>query len=194
MSNECKVGISARHVHLSKKDSEILFGAAYEFTPKPGVDTGGQYPVMERVEVIGPKSSFAGVGILFPLRRETQVEISKTDSLALGIHAPIRMSGDLENSAGGLTLRGPAGELKLERGVIVAKRHIHVDQNFLQENDLTNGRTVKLEVRSEQRSLVFDDVLIKLDPGDYGAVAHIDTDEGNAAGLPMWSTGKVIAD
>lgn len=194
MSNECKVGISARHIHLSKKDSEVLFGKGYVFTPKPGVDTSGQYPVMERVEIIGPKSGFAKVGILFPLREETQVEISRTDSLALGIDAPVCMSGDLANSAGGLMLKGPVGELKLERGVIVAKRHIHVDQNFQQENNLTNGQVVKLSVRSQQRSLVFDDVLIKLDRGDFGAIAHIDTDEGNAAGLPMWSTGNVIKD
>ncbi|MBR6349007.1 MAG: propanediol utilization protein [Lachnospiraceae bacterium] len=194
MSNNCTIGISARHVHLSKEHADILFGKDYEFTPKPGVEPKGQWAVQERVELIAPKSSFPKMGIICPTRDQTQVEISKTDAFALGLKAPIRMSGDLAGSAGDVIIRGPKGEIHLEEGVIVAKRHVHIGKKFAEAHGITQGQVVKLKVETDERSLVFDDVIARIGGDGDKALVHLDTDEGNAADLPMWSEGEIIAD
>lgn len=194
MSNECKIGISARHIHLSQEDADILFGEGYEFTPKPGVEPKGQWGVTERLELIGPKTTFPKVGIICPTRNQTQVEISKTDAIALGLNAPIRMSGDLAGSAGDVTIRGPKGEIHLEEGVIIAKRHIHIGKVYAEARGISDGQVLKLKVTTDERSLIFDDVIARVGGNGDSALAHIDTDEGNAADLPMWSTGEIIVD
>ena len=116
---------SARHVHVSKADLEVLFGEGYELTVKKELSQPGQYACAERVDVVGPKRTLSGVSILGPCRKDTQVEISLTDARAIGVNAPIRESGDIAGS-GSCKLVGPKGEVELKEGVIAAKRHIHM--------------------------------------------------------------------
>ena len=119
------VETSARHVHVSEKDLETLFGPGYQLTVKKMLSQPGQYACAERVDVVGEKKTLTGVSILGPCRKETQVELSLTDARSIGVKAPIRESGDLEGS-GACKLVGPKGEVVLEKGVIAAKRHIHM--------------------------------------------------------------------
>ena len=194
MKKEVLIETSARHVHVTREALDILFGEGYEFTPKPGVEPKGQWAVQERVELIAPKSSFPKVGIMCPTRKQTQVEISKTDAFALGLKPPIRMSGDLAGSEGNVIIRGPKGEVELKEGVIIAKRHLHAGKAFAAENGIADGQVVKLKVTTDERSLIFDDVVARVGGEGTEGTVHIDTDEGNAADLPMWSVGEIIVD
>lgn len=192
MTFECKIGISARHIHLSQEHADILFGKDYEFTPKDGEKGKGQYPVTEKVKMITPRVTVEKVGMILPLRPQTQVEISKTDAIAYGIEPKIRMSGDLDDTPGNVTIIGPKGQVTLDSGVIVAHRHLHLGAELGKEAGLKDGDVVQLKCGTEGRELVFDDVMIKMGPGGKDALVHLDTDEGNAANLPMWSTGTII--
>jgi len=124
MANKVLVETSARHVHVSRKDLDILFGEGYELTPKKDLSQPGQFACEERVDVVGPKKTLAGVSILGPTRPDTQVELSLTDARAIGVAAPIRESGDIAGT-GACKLVGPKGEVEITEGVIAAKRHIH---------------------------------------------------------------------
>ena len=188
MDNKLIVDISARHLHLSVADKNKLFGEDYELTLKPGTENMKQRPAIEKVEVIGPKNSFKTVTILCPLRTSTQFELSATDCRTLGISAPVRMSGDVEGSCG-VTLRGPCGEVILSKGAIIAKRHAHVSAAWAKERGLVNNDNIMLDIVSDDRSLTFKDVIVRIekDPNQTAKV-HIDTDEANAAGL----TGKSV--
>lgn len=192
MEREVAVDISARHVHLTRESADILFGEGYEFTEKKKIAVGAL--AEERLRVIGPKGEFSKVGILLPLRSETQVELSMTDTYALGITAPVRLSGDVKGSAG-VTLAGPAGILELTEGVIVAKRHMHIGPNLAAECGLTNDSTVQVRIETEERSLIYDDVMVRIcKPGKNEDIpsVHIDTDEGNAAGIKGHILGTMI--
>lgn len=195
MSFECAIGISARHIHLSQADADILFGEEYKFTKKPETEIYGQYQVAEKLEIIGSKSSFQNVSLLFPLRKITQVEISITDGIALGIKPlpPIRLSGDL-NGSSSIVIRGPKGEVALEEGVIIAKRHIHIDSEVAKARKIKDGQAVKIKIQSKERSLIFDDVIAKISPMDGNAMVHIDTDESNAANLKQGATGIILVE
>ena len=125
MSKEFIVETSARHVHVTQEDLETLFGKGAVLTKKKDLSQPGQFACEERVEVVGPKKSIAGVSILGPVRPATQVELSATAARSIGIAAPIRESGDVAGS-GACKLVGPCGEVELKEGVIVAKRHIHL--------------------------------------------------------------------
>lgn len=192
MEFECNIGISARHFHLSKADADILFGKDHQFTPKDGLEPKGQYPVIEKVKIITPRASLDKVGIILPLRPQTQFEISKTDAIAFGIEPKIRLSGELEDTPAEVTIIGPEGQVTIHSGVIVAHRHVHMGEDFAKEAGLKDGDRVMLKCGGEDRGLIFDDVIVKTGPGGHGAMVHIDTDEGNAANLPMWSSGTII--
>ncbi len=168
---------SARHVHVSRKDLDILFGEGYKLTKRNDLSQPGQYACEEKVEVIGERSS-AKLSILGPERKETQVEISLTDARALGLKAPVRESGVLDD-AGPCTIKGPKGEIKCDHAVICAKRHIHMTEADAKEYNVKNGQIVKVEVNSPDRKLIFDDVVIRV-RDDYALAMHIDTDESNA--------------
>lgn len=172
-----KLEMSARHVHVSKEDLEILFGEGYKLTKRNDLSQPGQFACEEKVEVVGDRSS-AKLSILGPERKETQVEISLTDARALGLVAPVRESGDL-NGAGSCIIKGPKGEVKKEHAVICAKRHIHMTEADAKEYNVKNGEIVKVEVDSPDRKLIFDDVVIRV-RDDYALAMHIDTDEANA--------------
>ena len=172
------VGISNRHIHLSKEDVETLFGAGYELTVKKDLSQPGQFACAERVDVVGPKKTLTGVSILGPVRKETQVEISLTDARSIGVNAPIRESGDTAGS-GACKLVGPCGEVEIKEGVMVAKRHIHMTPEDAAELGVEDKQIVKVKLDTA-RPLVFDDVVVRVSP-KFALAMHIDTDECNAA-------------
>ncbi len=184
------VEVSARHVHLNKEAVEILFGKGYRLNIKKNLSQPQQYVCEEKVEVVGEKSSLKRVSVLGPEREDVQVEISKTDSRAIGIDAPVRESGDLDGSAGCI-LVGPCGELKLEKGVIVAKRHIHMTPEDASEIGVNNGDVVFVDIPSKERSLIFKDVVVRISK-NYSLAMHIDTDEANSCLISSDITGEII--
>lgn len=187
MKKEVLVEISARHVHVTNEAREILFGKGSKLTVKKMLSQPGQYACEERVDIVGPKKTISNVSILGPERSACQVEVSLTDARTLGIAAPIRESGDVKDSSP-IKVVGPCGEIELKEGLIAAKRHIHLDDKTAETMDLSNGEVVSVTINSPLgRSLVFDDVVIRVNK-NYAPAMHIDTDEGNAAGI----TGQVF--
>ena len=184
------VETSARHVHVSREDLDILFGEGYELTNKKELSQPGQYVTNERVAVVGPKSQFPSVSILGPVRPATQVEISATDARAIGVVAPIRESGDTAES-GSCKIVGPKGEIELKDGVIVAKRHIHFTPAEAEAAGVSDKEIVSVKVESEGRTTVFGDVVVRVHP-NFSAAMHIDTDESNAAAAFGLVYGEII--
>ena len=174
------VETSARHIHLSQEHVDILFGAGHQLTHKKDLSQPGQFACEERVTVVGPKRELKNVSILGPVRKESQVELSATDARSIGLNAPVRESGVLEGSAP-CKLVGPAGEVDLEYGVIVAKRHIHITPEDAAAFGVSDKEIVKVKVDSDGRSLIFDDVVVRVS-ASYATAMHIDTDEANACG------------
>lgn len=183
------VETSAHHVHVSDADLETLFGKGATLTNKKDLSQPGQFACAEKVEVVGPKGSMS-MSILGPTRKETQVEISLTDARKLGVAAPIRESGDLEGTPGCI-LRGPAGELELQKGVIAAKRHIHFSPDDAAKAGVSDKQIVSVKVEYNGRSLVYGDVVCRVSPS-YALAMHVDTDESNAAALPGTVDGEII--
>ena len=183
------VEISARHLHLSQEHLDILFGAGHQLTPKKDLSQPGQFACEEKVEVVGPKSSMK-MSVLGPVRPATQVELSLTDARSIGVKAPIRESGVVEGS-GACKLVGPCGEVDLAEGVMVAKRHLHIIPEDAEKAGIVDKQIVKLALKSEGRSLVFDDVIARVSSKAATAV-HLDTDEANAAGISGTVEGEII--
>lgn len=179
------VGISARHVHVSREDLDILYGKGYQLTVKKDLSQPGQFACNETVDLVTEKSTFKNVRILGPERKATQVELSMTDAMKLRLNPPVRDSGDLQGSAG-VTIVGPQGTVKIEQGVIVACRHIHMTPADAELYGVKDKEVVKVKCDGE-RGLVFDKVLIRVND-QYKLEMHIDTDEGNAALLGNSST------
>ena len=184
------VETSARHVHLSEADFKILFGENATLTKKKDLSQPGQYACEERVIVKGTKKDLPGVSILGPFRKESQVELSATDARSIGLGIAVRESGVLDGTPG-CTLVGPAGEVTLEKGVIVAKRHIHATTKDAADLNVTNGQVVKVKLETEGRSLIFDDVVVRVSD-TYALAMHIDTDESNAAGCGRVQYGEIV--
>ena len=186
---EILVETSARHVHVTQETLEVLFGKGAELEVRAMLSQPGQFVSKQRVNVVGYKVDKAtgqkietvlkNVSILGPCRKSNQVELSATDTRSVGIAAPIRESGDVKGS-GACKLVGPAGEVELSEGVIVAKRHIHMTPADAEEYGVKNGDIVKLELHTPERSLTFGDVVVRVRE-DFALAAHIDTDESNAA-------------
>lgn len=191
MDKPVLIETSARHVHVSRRVLDILFGEGYELTKKKDLSQPGQFACEERVQVIGPKSSFPAVSILGPERPETQVELSAGDARSIGVKAPIRESGDLEGSAG-CKLVGPKGEVELKDGVIIAKRHIHMTPADAEKYGVEDKQIVCVKVDTDERSLVFGDVVVRVSPS-YALAMHIDTDESNAACCSVGLNGDILA-
>ena len=184
------VETSARHIHVTQEALEVLFGKGYQMTFRKALSQPGQFATNERVTVVGPKRSFENVSILGPARKACQVELSLTDARSIGVDAPVRESGKIEGSAG-CKLIGPAGELELKEGVIVAKRHIHMSPEAAAEMGLKSGDIVKVAMGAEGRKTIFDDVVIRTGEG-WNVGMHIDTDEANACGGA--DEGEIIVD
>lgn len=192
MSKTVLVETSARHVHVSQEDLETLFGKGYELTKKKDLSQPGQFACEERVQVIGAKGSFPKVSILGPVRPDTQIELSASDARSIGVDAPCRESGDIAGS-GACKLVGPAGEVELSEGVIVAKRHIHATPEDAEKYGIEDKQIVSVKVESDGRSLVFGDVVVRVSP-KYALAMHIDTDESNAAFAKPGMMGEIITD
>jgi acetate kinase len=185
------IAISARHVHLTQESVEQLFGEGHRLTPRNPLSQPGQFACEEILEVVGPKRSIEHVRVLGPVRPANQVEISRTDEFWIGIDAPLRCSGDVAGTPG-VTLRGPAGELKIEAGLICAWRHIHMTPDDAERFGVQDRDLVEVAVHSEGRDLVFGDVLVRV--SDKAKLEmHIDTDEGNAAELGRHAEGALVA-
>ncbi len=184
------VGVSARHIHLSEGDLATLFGQGYQLKPERYLSIATQYISKERLKIKGPKGEIGNVAVIGPPRPQTQVEISRTDGFTIGINPPIRLSGDLEGSASA-TLVGPAGELLLKQGVIVAMRHIHMTERDAQELGFQHKDFAMVVVKG-RRSLVFDYVVVRISPDNTHTEIHIDTDEANTADLRTGDEAELL--
>ncbi len=182
------IGVSARHVHLSQKDLEVLFGKDYSLTEKVPLSQPGQYACNEQVVLKGPKGSIERVRILGPVRSETQVEISKTDSFALGIKPPVRNSGDLDG-ASEITIVGPKGEITVN-AAIIATRHLHASKEDAIKYGFDGKEFVSLKIEGEKGG-VLENVYVRISD-KFSLEVHLDTDDANAFLIKNGDQGKII--
>ena len=178
---------SGRHVHLTSAQAQALFG--HGLTPKRPLSQPGQYLACERVTVTGPKGEFQNVAVLGPERSQAQVEVSMTDARTLGISAPLRLSGNVEDTPG-VTLSTPMGRIDLTNGVIVAKRHIHMTPEDAARFGVTDKQVVRLQTYTE-RPVIFGDTVVRVSP-DFATYAHLDYDEANACGFQNGDLGRIL--
>ena len=178
---------SGRHVHMTKEQAKALFG--HPLTPKRPLSQPGQFLANERVTVVGPKGKFENVAVLGPERKSAQIEISLTDARILGIHAPVRESGNVSGTSGA-TLIGSSGSITIDRGVLAAQRHIHLTPEDGKHFGVRDKQIVKLKTYTS-RPTIFEDVLVRISP-DYQAAVHLDYDEANACGLTEGDLGRII--
>ena len=185
------IGVSARHIHLTQEHVEILFGEGYQLTKKKEL-MGGQFASNELVTIVGLKlRAIENVRVLGPVRSKSQVEISATDAIKLGIKAPIRPSGDIKDSAA-IAVVGPKGVIYLKEGCIIAKRHIHMAPKDAAAAGVHDGDVVSVKADNE-RGTVFNHVQIRVDDS-FTLEMHIDTDEANAAGIKQGDRVRLLKD
>ena len=190
MSKEFIVETSARHVHLTAEAFATLFGEGKELTVKKMLSQPGQFASEERVTIVGPKKSLPNVSILGPFRKANQVELSATDARSIGIVAPIRESGDVAGS-GACKIVGPAGEIEISEGVIVAKRHIHLTPADAEEMGVKDKDIVWVRLDTDGRKAILGDVVCRVSDS-YALAMHIDTDESNAVSAPRELYGEIV--
>ena len=189
MGYKAEVGLSNKHLHLKKEDIEVLFGEGHTLTPTKDLKQPGQFASEEKVDIVGPKGTLKGVRVLGPARPETQIELAMTDARAIGISAPVRESGKLDGTPG-VKLIGPAGEVTIGHGTIIALRHIHLSPAQATEAGVKDKEIISIKFEGE-RGLVFDNVLVRSGDGHESEI-HLDTDEGNAAGLRNGTLGEIV--
>lgn len=184
------VGVSNRHIHLSTQDLETLFGKGYQLTPIKDLSQPGQYACKEQLTIVGPSlRPIEGVRVLGPVRKASQVEISRTDSFTLKVKPPVRESGDIAGSAP-ITIIGPKGTVTLKEGCIIANRHIHMSDEEGKAFGLNDGDYVTVEVNGERRT-TFYDVQVRVNKA-FRLEMHIDTDDANAAGIGNGAKVKIV--
>ena len=184
------VGISNRHIHLSREHVEILFGKGYQLTKLKDLSQPGQYACKEQLTIVGPSMrAIEGVRVLGPERKASQVEISRTDSYVLKVKPPVRESGDIKGSAP-VTIIGPKGIVTLSEGCIIANRHIHMSTDEAARYGVTDGEYVDVMLEGERKSLFYD-VQIRVHK-DFRLEMHIDTDDANAAGVGNGFKAKLL--
>ena len=186
---EIPVGVSNRHVHLTQEHLEQLFGPGYELTPWKDLGQPGQYACKEVVSVVGTKGIIDNVRVLGPVRQYTQVEISRTDAIYLGLNPPVRPSGDLKGSSP-ITLVGPKGTLVLPEGCIVANRHVHMSPSDAQRFGLQDNDLIQVEVLGE-KSLIFNNVQVRV-KDNFRLEMHLDTDDANASGITTGAAARIL--
>ena len=184
-----RIEISARHIHLAPAELARLFGEGFALTAHRALSQPGQFLAEERLRVEGSKGAFDSVAVLGPVRGHTQVELAGSDARRLGIDAPVRLSGDIKDSAA-VRLVGPKGAVNLAEGAIIAKRHLHLSPADAQTFGLHDGDEAQVRVGTN-RSLVFEHVTVRVS-ADYISMMHIDVDEANAAGLHGASMGELL--
>lgn len=183
-----KIGVSARHMHISKEDLEFFFKEGYQLTPERSLTQEGEYASTTKLKIIGPKGEL-NVRVLGPVRKYTQIEISKTDAFAIGVNPPVRNSGDLEGSHPIIITDG-IKELYKEQGLIIATRHIHISKEDLNKYNLKEGQLVKVKINGIKGGTL-DNVYVK--SGDnYNFELHIDTDDANANLINNGDIGEII--
>ncbi len=182
------VEVSAHHIHLTQEHVEALFGKGHQLTKHADLSQPGQYACKEQLAIVGPKGRIERVRVLGPARKYSQVEIAMTEQFKLGVHPPIRESGDIADTPG-CTLEGTAGSVKLDRGVICAFRHVHMTPEDALRYGVRDKSIVRVRVAGD-RELVFGDVLVRVDPS-FALAMHIDTDEANAANLKTGAQGYI---
>ena len=190
MENKVLVETSARHIHLTEEAVKVLYGEGAELVVKKMLSQPGQFATAnDKIKLVGPKGEMM-VSVLGPTRSANQIELSFTDARALGLKGvPVRESGDVAGTPG-LKLVGPAGEIEVSEGAIIAKRHIHMTPADAEGLGVTNGEVVKVLVKSE-RTTIFDDVVVRVSPS-YALAMHIDTDECNAAAAFGEIYGEIV--
>lgn len=179
---------SGRHVHVTAEQALTLFG--HKLTPARDLSQPGQFLAKERVTVVGPKGKFENVAVLGPERPEAQVEVSLTDGRTLGITPPVRLSGDVAGTPGAV-LEGPLGKVTLQQGVLVAKRHIHMNEADARNMGVQDKQVVKLRTYTD-RPVVFDDVVVRVNPA-FETRVHLDYDEANACGFQTGDLGRILS-
>ena len=184
------VEISAHHIHLTQEHVEALFGKGHQLTKHADLSQPGQYACKEQLTIVGPKGRIERVRILGPARKYTQVEIAMTEQFKLGIHPPIRESGDVADTPG-CVLESPNGSVPIDRGVICALRHVHMSPEDALRYGVRDKSFVRVKIAGD-RELVFGDVLVRVDPS-FKLAMHIDTDEGNAANVKTGAQGYIDA-
>lgn len=180
------VEVSAHHIHLTQEHVEALFGKGHQLTRHADLSQPGQYACKEQLAIVGPKGRIERVRVLGPARRYTQIEIAMTEQFKLGVHPPIRESGDIEGTPG-CTLESPTGSVKVDRGVICAMRHVHMAPGDALRYGVRDKSLVRVRIAGD-RELVFGDVLVRVDP-NFSLAMHIDTDEANAANVRTGAQG-----
>lgn len=184
------IAVSARHAHLSQRTLDGLFGTGYRLHPRAALSQTGQYAAQESVTLIGPRGKLERVRLMGPPRAQDQIEISRSDEFALGIDAPVRVSGDVSNTPG-ITLEGPQGRVTIASGVICARRHIHMSTADAERFGVKDHATVRVRIDSPARDLVFEDVTVRVSP-EFKLELHLDTDEANAAGVDSSTTAELL--
>ena len=184
-----EVEASGRHVHLCEEHINILFGRDYELTKIKDLSQPGQYACKERVTIKGPKGSLKNVIVLGPARKATQVEVSLTDATVLGIKAPVKESGKIENTPG-ITISTERASITVDKGVIVAKRHIHMTPEDAEKFGVKDKEIIQAKVYGN-RPLIFDDVVIRVSP-DFRTYMHVDYDEANACGFTKGTVCRIV--
>ena len=180
-AGEIPVGISNRHIHLSREDLETLYGAGYELTPMKELSQPGQYACKELLTIVGPSlRPIENVRVLGPVRKSSQVEISKTDSYVLKVKPPVRESGNLAGSSP-ITIIGPKGVVTLSEGCIIANRHIHMSPDEAAAFGVRDFDYVTVDVEGARRTRWYD-VQVRVHK-DFRLEMHVDTDDANAAGI-----------
>ena len=182
------VEVSAHHIHLTQEHVEALFGKGHQLTKHADLSQPGQYACKEQLTIVGPKGRIERVRVLGPTRKYTQIEIAMTEQFKVGVHPPVRESGDIADSPG-CTLESPTGSVKVDRGVICALRHIHMTPEDALRYGVRDKSVVRVRI-SGDRALVFGDVLVRVDPS-YALAMHIDTDEANAASVQTGAQGYI---
>lgn len=190
MSLKIPIETSARHIHVCEADFKKLFGEDAQLTNVHELSQPGQYLCKERITIAGPKGKFENVAILGPYRKETQIELSMTDTRKIGVPGVIRQSGDTDDTPG-CTLIGPNGSIELEKGVIVAKRHIHMTPLEASRARVRDNDEVFVITESYERGLIFADVVVRVSPS-FRLSMHVDTDEANAFASEESPTGAIL--
>lgn len=182
-----EIEASGRHVHVTAEQAKSLFG--HDLTPCRPLSQPGQYLAKERVTVLGPKGEFQNVAVLGPPRKEAQVEISLTDGKVLGITPPVRLSGDVADTPP-ITLLGSMGRVELKRGLLAAKRHIHLTPEDGEKFSVRDGQVVRLQVFT-RRPVIFEDTVVRIHK-DFAPAVHLDYDEANACGFQKGDLGRIL--
>lgn len=186
---QVEIEYSNRHLHVTKEVLEILFGPGYNLNSEKKLSQADDFAAPETVILMGPKGKIENVRIIGPCREKTQIEILQADAFVLGIEAPLRLSGDLDETPG-IKLVSNLNEVDLAEGVIVAQRHLHIPPEEAQKNKLKNGQKIQVEIKGG-RAVIFKEIIVRIKEG-YTTKVHLDMEEANAAGIKQNDKGKIV--